>query len=685
MTTNRPILLVERRGNLRLAIEHGDAPAPAQSGKRRPAALRLVGEQEGSFSCPPDRVLWRFRSAQGHGPRELREDLRRFRREAEQLGQEVDLELLCSSLDPQRAYGLTELVELYSGQLDDEACAQLFGALTGDVPLFHCDRGKLQLRPAEDVDRDRRRRDREDVNQRDDAAMVDWLDLHRPDRGPTSVEPPPGPPPEEPLMALRDWALRGNDQGPARGRRLAATMGLETPAEALALLEETGLVAASVNEVPLRWGFPLRHSATEQQEAAALLARPLPSASATVSDTATVLAIDSADTDEVDDALGVELLADGGLRVWVHISDVAASIVPDSSLDRAAQRRMTTVYFANGKLPMLPTELVAGRLSLSDAEERLAVSGVFEFGADFEPRGARFTTTRIQVDRHLTYDDTVALVDKDPEFTALHTLATKLRETRQAAGGLVTNLPYLLIEIDPDGQPRLQIEEPATPGHLVVSELMVHFNRHAAGLLQKQQVPCFYRGQPEALAWPAGLANDPLVTWKTLRLLHPATLTPHAQPHRTLGLEAYCRATSPIRRWPDLVVHRQLKALVEGAPPPYDAAAIEELIPLVIRGERQGKAMEAERRRFWVLKALEPRQGDTLDVVVSRHDKLRGRARCWVPELVQEYALDLPQESGTLPPPGTEGKARLSAVAARRGVLRLRWIDETAAGQEANA
>ncbi|HET8565148.1 MAG TPA: RNB domain-containing ribonuclease [Solirubrobacterales bacterium] len=333
--------------------------------------------------------------------------------------------------------------------------------------------------------------------------------------------------------------------------------------------------------------------------------------------------VDPATARDFDDAVSAQREGDGA-RVWIHIADVAAHVKPGSLLDEEARRRGNSTYVPGAVEPMLPHALSSEACSLSPGVERLAVTTEVELGPGMEPRSARFYRSRIRSDARLNYDQL------DEIFAGRHRPPSEVAEPLAAARGVAAGLGEHRgtttldvesfepeFEFDAEGNVLRAHGVAQTEAHRLIERLMILNNEQVAQLLERERVPAIYRvhAQPDAarierlleqlttLGVPtpplkAGLApreagrvaaeasrlarreaerrghGREAYTSLVLRSLKQAYYSERNVGHAGFGSSAYCHFTSPIRRYPDLVCHRALLALLgEGEEAPSLAEA----------------------------------------------------------------------------------------------------------------
>jgi ribonuclease R len=338
--------------------------------------------------------------------------------------------------------------------------------------------------------------------------------------------------------------------------------------------------------------------------------------------------VDPATARDFDDAVSAQREGDGA-RVWIHIADVAAHVKPGSLLDEEARRRGNSTYVPGAVEPMLPHALSSEACSLAPGVERLAVTTEVELGPGMEPRRTRFYRSRIRSDVRLNYDELDEIfagrarppAEVAEPLAAAREVAAALGERRGAASLDVESFEPEF-QFDAEGEVVSAHGVEQTEAHRLIERLMILNNEQVAQLLERERAPAIYRvhAQPDAARIERlleqlaalGIPTPPLrqglapseagqvaaeasrlarqearrrghgqeaYTSLVLRSLKQASYSERNIGHAGLGSPAYCHFTSPIRRYPDLVCHRALLALLgEGEEAPTlaqcrDAAA----------------------------------------------------------------------------------------------------------------
>lgn len=383
-----------------------------------------------------------------------------------------------------------------------------------------------------------------------------------------------------------------------------------------------------------------------------------------------VLTIDPADARDFDDAVSIEDEGGGRVTLGVHIADVARFVEPGGALDVEARERGTSVYFPRRVVPMLPEVLSNGVCSLQEGQRRLARSVFVTYGPGAEILGRRAERSVIVSRRRLTYEAAEAILDGEelgeaPEVVslvgAMGELARAILARRREAGMVHLDLPEVRLVLDEAGEVRDAEPEPHLFSHRVIEMLMVEANEAVAALLDARGLPfvrrvhpppedeafeglaafaraCGHRGLPrgrpsrhdlqalvdEVRGRPEGYA----LNLALLRSFEKAVYSPDPEGHYALGSEAYCHFTSPIRRYPDLTVHRALDELGRAGrkrrrrkgddeAEEEALAALAEEADHLSRREREAEAAELELRQVLVLRHLARRVGESFEGVVT--------------------------------------------------------------------
>src|SRR5215210_5197854 len=345
--------------------------------------------------------------------------------------------------------------------------------------------------------------------------------------------------------------------------------------------------------------------------------------------------IDGADAKDFDDAISVERAGEG-YRLWVHIADVTHYVEPGGALDEQAAARANSVYLPGTVAPMLPERLSNDVCSLKPHVERAAVTVEIEVAPDGEARSATVFRSLIVSDARLTYDGVDAFLRDEGEVVlphmvrAAYELSRRLKTRAARRGKLELGGREPEYEIDEDGVPVSARARRSTPARELIEELMVLANEAVAKMLRRRRGGVFrvherpdlesleLLGQrlaairvhveptPENLGTIAQKAKSDAVNYLILRSIPRALYSPQPTGHYGLALDDYTHFTSPIRRYPDILVHRALL----GDEAPEDLSGIATHI-----SEREYRSMICERTadEYTLMWLMRDRVGDVLE------------------------------------------------------------------------
>jgi exoribonuclease-2 len=380
-----------------------------------------------------------------------------------------------------------------------------------------------------------------------------------------------------------------------------------------------------------------------------------------------LMTIDGERTRDFDDALSLEEVPEGW-RLGIHIADVSALVHPDNPLDLEARERGTSIYLPEHRLPMFPEEISENVLSLLAHQERRALSFLVTLNSEAEIREWAIFPSLIKVTRRLTYHEVDTLLSQDQQLAAISRLTRRLKERRLAQEGYELRLPEVWVTFTTQGDLQVVVEDQETEARQLVAEAMVLANSLAARLLTEQGTPAIYRSQPEPRE-PIRREGEKslLELWQDRRRLSRVVMDLNPQPHWGLGLPSYTLATSPIRRYLDLVIHRQLQAVVRGVAPAYDRQALERMVTAIEPAMRRATLLKTRRLRYWLLKYLAARVGQTREALVL--ESLPHRYRLMFPDLLLELFLQAPASLKLKP--GDIIRVRLDKVSPREDQIKV--------------
>ncbi len=380
----------------------------------------------------------------------------------------------------------------------------------------------------------------------------------------------------------------------------------------------------------------------------------------------TIITIDPADARDFDDAISIKKLPDNCWLLGVHIADVSHFVAQDAHLDKEARDRATSVYLPQHVTPMLPELLSNGVCSLQGGQDRFAKSAYIKLDGDGNVMSTRFANSVINSTQRLTYEDADLILDGDDSkgydrkavqlVKKMDQLARILQKRRREAGMLRLDLPKAELVYDDKGRVVDAQPESNTFSHVIIEMFMLEANDAVGQLLDSLNVEFLRRIHPEPDALATGdmarvikmcgyvipktinrkgvqqllesVEGKPesfMINLAILRSMQKAEYRPTHIGHYAIASEHYCHFTSPIRRYPDLTVHRLLNDYIQGRlnkETARDYPGYAELDALGIHcseRERNAEAAENDLRDLKIMQMLLTRHlnDETLGVVTS--------------------------------------------------------------------
>ncbi len=381
-----------------------------------------------------------------------------------------------------------------------------------------------------------------------------------------------------------------------------------------------------------------------------------------------MVTIDGEDAKDLDDAVSLHIDEEGFYHLGVHIADVTNYVQESSALDREAFKRGTSVYLVDRVIPMLPHRLSNGICSLNHGEDRLALSCLMKFDKNGGLVDHDIVESVINVNERMSYTSVAKILrDKDeaeiekykelvPMFEEMAELSAILREKREKKGAIDFDFAETKIILDPEGNPIDIVPHERNVATKLIEDFMLAANETVAEHFYYMQSPFVYRiheqPDPEKIASLAAFVNnlghhirtrkdegvrpkelqkllkgiegtkeEAVISRMTLRSMMQAKYSTECTGHFGLAFDFYCHFTSPIRRYPDLQIHRIIKDHLRGRMTEAKARHYEEILDEVAKhsSETERRAEEAERETDKLKKAqyMENHVGERFEGVVS--------------------------------------------------------------------
>ena len=375
-----------------------------------------------------------------------------------------------------------------------------------------------------------------------------------------------------------------------------------------------------------------------------------------------LVTIDGADARDFDDAVYCEKENDGW-RLFVAIADVSHYVSIGSALDREAIRRGTSVYFPDRVVPMLPEVLSNGLCSLNPKVDRLCMVCEMRISAQGKVTGSEFYDAVMRSKARLTYSEVNEFIEGRSQKSVpnslhapvreLHALYKVLSRARSRRGAIEIDLPQTRFDLNEDGEIRRIEIVPRNDAHRLIEECMIAANVEAAKFIKRQRIPGLYRvhARPDPdrfdelrlflvslglkvahsdhvqprdftkiIRQTASRPDAAAIVMTMLRSLTHAEYSPANIGHFGLALDAYAHFTSPIRRYPDLLVHRAIRHIINGGKPgryDYGAKEMERLGAMTSAHEKRAEEATREVEAWLKCQYMEQHIGDEFDGVIT--------------------------------------------------------------------
>ncbi|MBP6826029.1 MAG: ribonuclease R [Saprospiraceae bacterium] len=438
-------------------------------------------------------------------------------------------------------------------------------------------------------------------------------------------------------------------------------------------LGEIGGNDFEMKKILINQGFELSHSEEAEAEAARIPDSISPQEIARRRDFREILTftIDPEDAKDFDDALSIRNLENGNLEIGVHIADVTHYLKPDSSLDKEAFQRSTSVYLVDRVNPMLPEKLSNNLCSLVPHQDRLTFSAVFTFDPGGKLVGRWFGKTVIHSAKRFSYEEAQTILDGKPDealkqliifpeldlaLKTMDRLAKQMRKEREKNGAIGFETEEVRFRLDADGAPIEAYVKERKEAHLLIEDFMLLANKEVAHFIDakaenQQEIPFIYRvhdlpdmakvaefarfaaelGHPMKVDTPKQLAKSfnqlMLAARKNerLKLLEPLAIRTMAKAvyssnnigHYGLGYTHYAHFTSPIRRYSDVLAHRLLERNLDGKTYRVDKNKLEEQCKHVSSQEKKAADAERESVKFKQAELMRRHIGEEFDGIIS--------------------------------------------------------------------
>jgi exoribonuclease II len=509
--------------------------------------------------------------------------------------------------------GIEDLTELFFGiQSDPNYAASLLRAIFEDRLYFKIRPDRIEVPGPEQVQQALVQREKERGRSTFIARCAEFLVRFKDTQSVGIQEAPEGfiPLLEEAAESGRNWITC------KMARDIFSQAGMPQSLDPFRVLVKLGVWSVDENVSLRAERIPVEFSPEAEAQAREAASKPLPSSAEDLTNEE-LITIDSVFTRDVDDALSLSRKGDETV-IGIHITNVAYFVDHDSVLDREIRERATSIYLPESTIPMIPPVLSEKAASLTVGEARPAISVMVTVGQDLKLKEFKILPSIVRVRERLSYEEADERISiRGSREWEMFAIASSLREERIASGALIFKDPELSVRVDVDKTIEVACRDRETPSQVLVSEMMILANSLFARFMKERNLPGLFRSQPPPLEKiELGPDYDPVTSYRSKKVLARGDLSTDPAPHSTLGLQLYTTATSPLRRYPDLLVQRQVKAALEGTPPCCAHEELENILAKMSYLLERATLLERERTRYFLLKYLEQRKHEEFEAVV---------------------------------------------------------------------
>lgn len=587
--------------------------------------LHLLTSNNREVSLSPKRAIFVSSSSFNtqNSREELLSELRQRETRRDNLKEQVQVKELWELVrDEKESFNHEDLAQLGFGvRITDDHISALVRALFEDRLHFKMKEGRFLPNSEEQIEEMTTKREEDARREANLSEGSAWLkDVFRQKK----VQPPPCK--DDIVKLLVELALCGSE-GPnfKYGKELLARAGVTDIQKARNILVSLGVWEEDENLDLLQLEIRASFEEKELRESVRLAERPIGVGDREDMRNLDTFTIDGSSTRDFDDALSIEIERDSVL-VGVHISDVAEAISPDSILDKEAARRGATLYLPRRQIPMLPVALSHDSLCLKEGCDRPTISLIARLDKGGNLLDYRFVRSIIRVRRQLTYDQVNEMYKEEPGLQMMYQLSQSLQQKRLRKGALILSLPEVSININQDSIISLEMMDQETPSRTIVAELMILYNWLAAEFCKDNRIPILFRnqGEPSERLSIDGVGYFYFV-FKQRRKLNPLKVATDPGSHACLGLDFYTQASSPIRRYLDLVIQRQMKNFLMDRPPLYNGGELEQIRMNIEPTLKDIERVKRNRQRYWIQKYLLQHLGEKFTALIL--DKMKSKYR----------------------------------------------------------
>lgn len=661
--------------------------------------LRMIQSMGHEISLPQKQIMHAVgaRLSTFWPPSQIANELSSLEQKAKKLSQQIEIEEIWEILDENTEYSLEDLVSLRFTQPSGVERLAMIYALRNDKIFFKTLSPALYAKRPEDIVRDLQRQLQAKAEKNawrtafaNEAAGL--FNLPPQDRNATMRQLVlPHSEVKDAWKLIEDYALWGNQSKTAdEAETLMDTLQSKinrgfsgsSYLRARTFLRESGYWTKTTHVPMLKYEISEFFEDNIESAAHAIFCQPVPAAGRLDLCRLNIFSIDDTETLDIDDALSIERLPNG-YRLGIHIAAPASSIEFESPLEMEARRRATSVYLPECTVAMLPHILSENALSLMAGQKRAAMSFILTLDPEFNITDRQIRPTVICSKHRLSYDEAEHLLENgndelSDDLRLIQEIAEFSSLNRHAHGAIDVDLPEFKLKYDAinDSYTYQKIDGQMMSRQLV-AECMILANATAAEFCCEHKIPALYRIQPPPNNLPSqttldNLPNDDMRAYAIRRCMQPASNSLSPMPHAGLGIDKYLQATSPLRRYADLLCHYQLEYWFSHGTPRFDTETFNAILSETQLGLSHAKQASNEGNQVATYRYLQQLGATPLEAMILQYHTDRG-------DLAQVVLTDTQVRANVSTrkrwPLGTRCHVKIDAIHPEEITIGLRLID----------
>lgn len=547
--------------------------------------------------------------------------LRQYRRELNQARETIDLESLWDSVAGSvEKLPYSDILDIYSGdkKISEDEALKFYWALNKTDIYFNSEEGFYFPSAESEVKSKLLQKEQDKKKLAETSLAVQWaMNFINPDNKNTfnndfDIK--------YFIQLTRDFIVNKSSQDRMReAKAFLNQLGINRPEDATNFLIKIGECSPDADPNLIRlesFNYLSKKSENEVQE---VLCREFDTENYSDLRDHKIITIDDSDTEDIDDAISLEKEGNN-LILGVHISNVSYYIDKGSSLDQDACKKGDTVYIPDTRIDIFPNILINNKFSLFEGQDKLALSLMITLDKKtYDIKDYKFFQSVINIAKNYSYKEAETTLLKEKKGKELVNIALSLRQKRIKKGAFLLQLPELKFNFDEDGKVAKKINRMNSIPHMIIAELMILTNNLTAKYLNENNLPSIFRVQKDEVPQEARDydINDPLFSIRVVKHLRPSVISTNPGKHKSLGLDGYVQSTSPIRRYSDLVVQRQIVGILTGNEWIYDGKELSDIITRIGNGFGERRLLQKNRKKYWLYKYFKENKEKNINGIVS--------------------------------------------------------------------